>query len=239
MFSSVIRRNSLIWLVWGALLVSCHRNRNDALGNLDPKIVKQIELGLEKQFNTLQIPIGSLEILSPEAVALHSPDASKMQFGSDYRNYLKWLESKKLVKLTVRQNLSLSAANNSLTVVVEPAEIAVKAANHRLSSDHWLVIKVSMCNVTKVTAAYDCQTGKGKDARDYRLVEGLYRAIPGDALKTMDPSALEFDFKFRVALLHDPQTDGYTFVTADWGMPESGWATSNIKMPRLPAEPKL
>lgn len=226
-------------MITALLMASCHhRGGGDGGSPLnDPGLMKEASIGLENQFNVLRIPTGDVEIFSPAKANLNPPDVAKKQFPGEYYDYLRWLESKGLVKLDVKENLTMSVTDRSGTITVTPTEMTLKAANHRLGDGDWLVLKMAHCEVTRITFNASCQPLKtaGSDDtssnREYRIVEGVYHAIPGDLLKTIEPAIHDADYKFRAKMRFKPESNKYEYMIGDWGAVDSPtWKTSNIRM---------
>ena len=229
--ANAVTRKAGAWLAYGlACCLTC-----GCATHSDERLIKdEISRGLAERFHTMSIPIGDVEIMSGLSSQMENSDAAHKRFKAEYLEFLKYLDSKRLVNLTEQSQTGLDAIRRmgARTITITPTEKALAARDAKLSSSDYLMLPMGSCSVDEIIRAAPYQAAQLSRAEEYRLVLGTYRLTLNRFGESLDSSAkpAKHRFRFRAVLRFDPFAKRYTFQYADWGdLEKDDWATHNVE----------
>lgn len=218
----------ILLLAWAAIVsMQCSFPR----ATRDAQLREAIATGIVEQLNTMVIPDGSVEVMSPLSAQIETTDLKARRFTPAALSSWRRLESKGLLTVRVLSQSSLQDMGRmgAQTVVVAPGERLRKEADTTQSKDGYLLIPVGTVEIERIVLDTAYRSPQLPASEQYRLVLGTYRRAPSALLTLIDSTNKEKSYRYKALMKLDPFNESLRLVAVDWGdVGQDEWKTRNV-----------
>lgn len=208
-------------------LSACGDNAATAPPSANSPYKEEVESGLAGEFNSLRIPLGIIEVLSPRWGDGAGQPWMK-RFSNSYLTDLTALKDAGLVTFKETDQTDTLRLKGARQFEVTLTKKALDLCDPKKSDKEWACIPIGTCRIK--TIVKDIEYPQPPSSDNFRLIVGTYERTYSDlGIQLFGEREKVLVLKFRAVLKYNPFNKTYSFQKADYGDPNKDeWTTKNV-----------